>query len=192
MGEGEQSRRRLTAKQERFVAEYLKDANAKQAAIRAGYSPQSAESTGPRMLRFAQVSEAIKSRQGEVLDKAEAEAADVIRELTRIGRMDPGHLVNEQGEFLPLHQLPEAVRRAISGVEVEETQQGEATVRKVKYRFWPKVEALHLLGKRHRLFADRVEHQHSISLEELIAASLPEEEEPKGPRAAPALAGVGT
>jgi phage terminase small subunit len=33
----------LTYKQQRFVAEYLLDLNAAQAAIRAGYSPASAE-----------------------------------------------------------------------------------------------------------------------------------------------------
>jgi phage terminase small subunit len=36
----------LTPKQTRFVAEYLKDLNAKQAAVRAGYSEKTAEVQG--------------------------------------------------------------------------------------------------------------------------------------------------
>jgi phage terminase small subunit len=40
----------LTARQERFVDEYLVDLNAKQAAIRAGYSPKSAHVEGSRLL----------------------------------------------------------------------------------------------------------------------------------------------
>jgi phage terminase small subunit len=36
----------LTPRQARFVAEYLIDLNAKQAAIRAGYSPKAAEQQG--------------------------------------------------------------------------------------------------------------------------------------------------
>lgn len=36
----------LTAKQQRFADEYLIDLNAKQAAIRAGYSSKSAEQQG--------------------------------------------------------------------------------------------------------------------------------------------------
>jgi phage terminase small subunit len=40
----------LTPKQERFVEEYLIDLNATQAAIRAGYSEQSAEMQGSRLL----------------------------------------------------------------------------------------------------------------------------------------------
>jgi phage terminase small subunit len=40
----------LTAKQRRFVEEYLVDLNAKQAAIRAGYSPDTARQMGSENL----------------------------------------------------------------------------------------------------------------------------------------------
>ncbi len=39
----------LNHKRRRFVDEYLVDLNATQAAIRAGYSPRSAGSNGPRV-----------------------------------------------------------------------------------------------------------------------------------------------
>lgn len=39
----------LTPKQQRFVAEYLVDMNATQAAIRAGYSQKTADVQGPRL-----------------------------------------------------------------------------------------------------------------------------------------------
>jgi len=41
---------KLTDKQQRFIEEYLVDCNAKQAAIRAGYSPKSAKQTGSENL----------------------------------------------------------------------------------------------------------------------------------------------
>ena len=41
---------RLTDKQQRFVAEYLIDLNATQAAIRAGYSKKTADRIGPELL----------------------------------------------------------------------------------------------------------------------------------------------
>ena len=41
----------LTAKQARFVEEYLVDLNGTQAAIRAGYSPKTAAATASRLLR---------------------------------------------------------------------------------------------------------------------------------------------
>ena len=49
----------LTAKQERFVEEYLVDLNATQAAIRAGYSKKTAYSMGQRLLKNVEVSKAI-------------------------------------------------------------------------------------------------------------------------------------
>lgn len=54
---------KLTPKQERFVAEYLIDLNATQAAIRAGYSEKTAEVQGPRLLGNVRVAEAIKAAQ---------------------------------------------------------------------------------------------------------------------------------
>jgi phage terminase small subunit len=51
----------LTPKQARFVEEYIVDLNGKRAAIRAGYSPKTAEVQASRLLRYAQVRMAIKA-----------------------------------------------------------------------------------------------------------------------------------
>ena len=49
----------LKPKQHRFVAEYLVDLNASQAAIRAGYSRKNANVNGPRLLANAGVAAAV-------------------------------------------------------------------------------------------------------------------------------------
>jgi phage terminase small subunit len=49
----------LTPCQVRFVEEYLLDLNAKQAAIRAGYSPKTAEIQASRLLSNAKVQRAV-------------------------------------------------------------------------------------------------------------------------------------
>ena len=49
----------LTAQQRSFVAEYLKDNNATQAAIRAGYSKKTAYSIGQRLLKKVEIAQAI-------------------------------------------------------------------------------------------------------------------------------------
>ena len=66
----------LNARQARFVAEYLVDLNGKQAAIRAGYSPKTAETCGPRLLRNVQVAAAVAAGQAKHLDKAIATRAE--------------------------------------------------------------------------------------------------------------------
>ncbi len=50
----------LTKKQKMFVAEYLVDLNATQAAIRAGYSEKNAGKIGPELLGKTRISEAIQ------------------------------------------------------------------------------------------------------------------------------------
>jgi len=55
----------LTPKQHRFVAEYLVDLNASQAALRAGYSARTAPQQGSRLLKNAQVQAAIAAQQAQ-------------------------------------------------------------------------------------------------------------------------------
>ena len=49
----------MNARQSLFVEEYLKDLNATQAAIRAGYSAKTAESQGSRLLTNVKIKKAI-------------------------------------------------------------------------------------------------------------------------------------
>lgn len=73
--------RPMTAKQERFVREYLIDLNATQAAIRAGYSPRSAEVEGHRLLRNAKVAASVSANARRHAAKADVSAQDVINGL---------------------------------------------------------------------------------------------------------------
>ncbi|MFD1136746.1 terminase small subunit [Paenibacillus sp. PDC88] len=61
----------LTAKQQKFVDEYMIDLNATQAAIRAGYSEKTASETGYENLRKPQIAEEVAKRQQKHAEKAE-------------------------------------------------------------------------------------------------------------------------
>ena len=69
---GEGSEPQLTARQQRFVEEYLIDLNATQAAIRAGYSARTAEQQGPRLLGNVGVAGAIAAGRAKATAQAEA------------------------------------------------------------------------------------------------------------------------
>jgi phage terminase small subunit len=71
----------LTAKQQRFVAEYLVDQNATQAAIRAGYSKKTAGQVGFENLKKPEIAEAIAKRQAKVAKKAEVTLESLLNEL---------------------------------------------------------------------------------------------------------------
>lgn len=68
----------MTPKQERFVAEYLIDLNATQAAIRAGYSAKTAVVQGSRLLTNANVAAAVAAARTKVAGKLEVTADRVI------------------------------------------------------------------------------------------------------------------
>ena len=61
----------LTPKQRRFVAEYLVDLNATQAAIRAGYSRNGAEVQGHLLLRNPNIAPIIAEKTQKQLDRCE-------------------------------------------------------------------------------------------------------------------------
>jgi phage terminase small subunit len=75
----------LTPKQRRFVEEYLVDLNATQAAIRSGYSAETAYSIGHENLSKPEISEAISDAQAERSKRTEITADQVLRELARVG-----------------------------------------------------------------------------------------------------------
>lgn len=58
---------RLTLRQRRFVAEYLIDGNATQAAIRAGYSEDTAGSTGHENLKKPEIANRLRELEDEHL-----------------------------------------------------------------------------------------------------------------------------
>ena len=71
----------LNNKQLRFVMEYLTDSNGKQAAIRAGYSPKTAEVQASRLLSNVKVKAAVAEGQKFLQEKTETEAEWVRRRL---------------------------------------------------------------------------------------------------------------
>jgi phage terminase small subunit len=70
----------LTPKQRLFVVEYLKDLNATQAAVRAGYSEKTARSQGQRLLTNVDIAAAIKKAIDERAEKIQIDAEWVLRQ----------------------------------------------------------------------------------------------------------------
>src|SRR5262245_52026262 len=73
----------LPAMQAKFVDEYLIDHNQKQAAIRAGYSPRSAEMQASRLMRNAKVQAAIGEKRAKQQKTVGINQAWVLERLVR-------------------------------------------------------------------------------------------------------------
>ena len=82
----------LTAQQRRFVAEYLKDGNATQAAIRAGYSKKSAEQIGYQLLQKTSVAQAIAQQQKASIARTLGGADEVLAQMWQLATFDANQL----------------------------------------------------------------------------------------------------
>lgn len=143
---------KLTPKQQRFVEEYLIDLNGTQAAIRAGYSPKSADVHCTRMLGNASVRHAVDTAMAARSARTGVTQDRVIRELARVAFVDPTKVV-DFGTGMIKPDLTEDDRAVLSGVKIKDGL--EFTEREVK--FADKLKALELLGKHLNLFTDSVQ-----------------------------------
>ena len=76
----------LTARQMRFVDEYLKDLNATQAAIRAGYAAKTANANAARIMVSDGIQEAIEARKQTRVERVELEQDWVVNELRKVAQ----------------------------------------------------------------------------------------------------------
>ncbi len=82
----------LTDRQEMFVREYMVDWNARQAAIRAGYSPVSAQEQGSRLLTLAKVREAIETLASARARRLGIDADELMRVWASIVSLDANEI----------------------------------------------------------------------------------------------------
>lgn len=116
----------LTPKQERFVAEYLIDLNATQAAIRAGYSEKTAYSSGHDNLKKPEVAAAIQAAMKAREQRTEITQDRVLQELARIAFFDIRRLYRDDGTMKDPHEMDSDTAAAIASIEVkEEMERGE-------------------------------------------------------------------
>lgn len=143
----------LTPKQQRFVEEYLLDANQTQAAIRAGYSPRTAEQQGYRLLRNVGVAAAIEAAQALRSERTKIDADWVLTRLAEEADADLADLYDKDMNLKPVHEWPEIWRKGlVAGVDVEELFEGRGddrerigTVRKLKLS--DRIRRIELIGK---------------------------------------------
>lgn len=78
--------RKLTTKQKIFCDEYIKSGNAKEAAIKAGYSPKTAKSIGQENLTKPDLKAYIDAKMAEIESHKIADAKEVLEFYTKVLR----------------------------------------------------------------------------------------------------------
>jgi phage terminase small subunit len=149
---------RLTPKQALFVVEYLKDFNATQAAIRAGYSKQTARQIASELLSNPDIDRIVKGKLAAQLAQLEVSEDRILLELARIAFASPG--------TKPIEDWTEAELATVSGIEFlrKNVEAGDGHIDTVlKVRREPKTKALELLAKIRGMLVEKVEVSGELS-----------------------------
>lgn len=156
---------KLSVKHEAFVKEYLVDLNATQAAIRAGYSADTAKQQGSRLLTNIDVQGAIAAAMAARAQRTQITADMVLAELAKLGfsNMADYMRAGPNGHpYLDFSKLTRDQAAALVEVTVEDLTDGRGEdareVRRVKFKLADKRAALVDIGKHLGMFAQRVEH----------------------------------
>jgi len=146
----------LTNKQQRFIEEYLKDCNATQAAIRAGYSKKGADVRGAELLGNRRVLPFILAKQKELAAQCNVEAASVIDEIKKLAFANMADYTRIDANGKPEIDLSRMTRdqaAALSEITNRSTTTKEGGSEHYGIKFHSKDSALEKLCKHLGLYA---------------------------------------
>lgn len=154
----------LKPKQKLFVLEYLKDYNATQAAIRAGYSKKTARSIGQENLTKPDIQSALKEVSEVIVEKPSIASLQEIAEfLTAVKRGNMADVCSWSEDGLKFtknsEEMPREVSRLIKKIKTTTrvSAKGDYTETEINLELHDPIKAAELLGRYHGMFIDKKE-----------------------------------
>ncbi len=153
-------RKPFNVRQTSFIREYLREGNATQSAIAAGYSRKTADRIGSRLLRRPDIQAEITAKALKLANAADVSVERVLKEYARIAFLNPQDLYDADGRLLNVKEMPEDAARAISGLEEEiiygsDGDGGKADIGRLKkIKLTGKIPALEGLARHLGMFQD--------------------------------------
>ncbi|WP_155404515.1 terminase small subunit [Enterobacter kobei] len=168
----------LTAMQEAYCQSYIKTPeNQSQAAIDAGFSPNTAAVKASVMMRDERIQKRIAELMEERNKRNRVSADYVLMRLVEIDQMDVLDILNDDGSLKPIREWPKIWRTTLSGFDLSSTIMNmnedsiETILKKIK---WPdKVKNLELIGKHVDVnaFKERLEVSGTVTIADRMAAA---------------------
>lgn len=168
----------LSVLKESYCQEYIKcPENQTQAAINAGYSPNTAAKFASQNMRDERVQKRITELMEERNKRMRVSADYVLMRLVEIDQMDVVDILNDDGSLKPIREWPKIWRTTLSGFDLSSTIMNmnedsiETILKKIK---WPdKVKNLELIGKHVDVnaFKERLEVSGTVTIADRMAAA---------------------
>lgn len=146
----------MTKKQKRFVEEYLIDLNATQAAIRSGYSPDTANEQGSRLLANVSVKNEVTKAMAERSRRTGINQDRVLLELAKIALVNFGKVINIEDATIRKDAMEEDLA-AVQSVKVKKSCSDTGSMMEREVRMADKVRALELLGRHLGMWNDKLQ-----------------------------------
>lgn len=145
----------MTKKQKLFIEEYLIDLNATQAAIRAGYSPQTAYSIGQENLNKPEIKNALEKAMAERSRRTGINADRVLTELAKMAFVNPKDVINMKDGSVLNDAVPDDLA-CIQSVKIKTSYSDTGETIEKEVKLYDKKACLELLGKHLGLFTDKI------------------------------------
>lgn len=169
----------LTVQQEAYCQEYVKcPENQTQAAIKAGYSPNTAGKFASQNMRDERIQKRIAELMEERNKRLRVSADYVLLRLVEIDQMDVIDILNDDMSIKPVSEWPKVWRQYLTGFELADMFEGRGDekelvgiLKKIK---WPdKVKNLELIGKHVDVnaFKERLEVSGTVTIADRMAAA---------------------
>ncbi len=180
----------LTAMQEAYCQSYIKTPeNQSQAAIDAGFSPNTAAVKASVMMRDERIRKRIAELMEERNKRMRVSADYVLMRLVEIDQMDVLDILNDDGGMKPIAEWPKVWRTSLSAMDIATIKTTQASLQKengeadlsvedvehiLKKVKWPdKVKNLELIGKHVDVnaFKERLEVSGTVTIADRMAAA---------------------
>ena len=156
---------KLTDKQRRFCDEYLVDLNATQAAIRAGYSPDSAQQIGSENLSKPVIKNVIAKAMAERSRRTGVSQDRVLNELAKMAFVNIADVINLEDATIR-DGAADADLACIQSVKIKPSQFGEE--REIK--LYDKKSSLELIGRHLGMWNGDSNKNENGALEDILDA----------------------
>lgn len=166
----------MTPKQKKFCDEYIKSGNAKQSAIKAGYSPKTAKSIGQENLTKPDLKAYIDERLKELSDHKILSAAEVLEYLSRVvAGKETEYVATSKGVF---PDVPVSAKDRISAAK--ELLKRYPTTDPMEEQKLKKLTADARISEARADVAERLGSEGDDKLDELMNKLISASEKPKG------------